>query len=122
LGRLGRISPSLRLQWAQLAEHDRLAVERVGHWPGLERAEREDFDATRSVAELVAWWFRQVSPKASGDARAAMRNMVRAVLIHAALGNPQALISGRVRVPPRAAAPGERLRVTLDGRPAPGTR
>jgi hypothetical protein len=121
LGRLSLISPSLRLQWAQLAEHDRLAVDSVARWPGLERAEREDFDATRSVAELVAWWFRQLSPNASADARAAMRNMVRAALIHSALGNPQALVSGRVRVPPRATAPGERLRVTLDALPTPGT-
>ncbi len=122
LERLQRISPSLRLHWAQLAELDRLRVDSVAHWPGLERAERDDFDATRSVSELVAWWFRQLSADASADSRASMRNMVRAVLVHAALGNPQGMVSGRVRVPPRLSSPGERLRVVLDAQAAPGTR
>ncbi len=121
LDRLGQLPPSLRLQWAQLAGDGSLRIDEVARWPGLERAERAAFNATRSVAELVAWWFRQLEPDASADSRAAMGNMIRATLIRAALGDPTDIVAGRVRVPPRRAVVGERLQVTLDHALAPGT-
>jgi hypothetical protein len=122
LEKLNLLPPSLRLQWAQLAEDDRLRVENTAWWPGLEKAERDDFQATRTTAELVDWWFRQLEPKASANSKTAMRNMIRATLIHAALGDPTEIIRGTVRVPPRTAAVGERLRLTLNRAPAPGTK
>jgi hypothetical protein len=121
LDKLNEISPSLRLQWAQLAEDDNLRVERVETWPGLERAEREDFNATRTVAELIAWWFRQLDNRASANSRAAMRNMIRATLIHAALGDPAEILHGNVHVPPRILVPGETLRLHLNRPARPGT-
>ena len=41
---------------------------------------------------------------------------------HAALGDPSEIIRGTVRVPPRKAAVGERLRLTLNRVPTPGTK
>ena len=122
LEKLSLLPPSLRLQWGQLAEDDLIRVEAVSHWPGLENAEADDFNATRTISELIAWWFRQLDRDASANSRQAMRNMIRACLIHASLGDPQEIIRGNVHVPPRVAAVGERLQVKLNRPPLPGTR
>lgn len=122
LEKLQRLPPSLRLQWGQLAEDDQIRVEDVSWWPGMERSEADDFNAARTVAELIAWWFRQLVSDASASSRSAMRNMIRAGLIHASLGDPQEIIRGNVHVPPRLTAIGERLQVKLNRPPAPGTR
>lgn len=122
LENLNRLSPSLRLQWGQLAEDDRIKVEDVAWWPGMERAEAQDFNAARTVSELIAWWFRQLASEASASSRSAMRNMIRAALIQASLGDPQEIIRGNVHVPPRLAAIGERLQVKLNRAPQPGTQ
>ncbi|HWV14425.1 MAG TPA: hypothetical protein VN030_03255 [Cellvibrio sp.] len=121
LEKLNDLAPSIRLQWAQLAEDDRLSVERVELWPGLERAEREDFNSTRTLSEIVAWWFRQLDSDASAAARSAMRNMIRATLIHASLGDPAEIIHGLVKVPPRRLLLGEGLRVQLNRAPRVGS-
>ncbi len=121
LDQLNDLAPSLRLQWAQLAEDDRLNVERVELWPGLERAESDDFNSTRTLAELVAWWFRQLDANASAAARSAMRNMIRAALIHSSLGDPAEILHGTVQVPPRRLDLGEVLRVQLNRAPKAGT-
>lgn len=122
LERLNQLPGSIRLQWGQLAEDDQIRVEDVSWWPGLERAEADDFNATRTVAELISWWFRQLAPGASPNSRSAHRNMVRALLIHASLGDPQEIVRGSVYVPPRLARVGERLQVKLNRAPAAGTR
>ncbi|MBD9358161.1 hypothetical protein [Methylomonas albis] len=122
LEKLNLLPPSLRLQWGQLAEDDQIRVEDVSWWPGMDRAEADDFNAVRTVSELIAWWFRQLDRDASAASRSAMRNMIRAVLIHASLGDPQEIIRGNVHVPPRLAAIGERLQVKLNRPPLPGTR
>ena len=122
LENLNQLPPSLRLQWGQLAEDDRIKVEDVSWWPGLERAETEDFNAARTVSELIAWWFRQLAAEASASSRSAMRNMIRATLIQASLGDPQEIIRGNVHVPPRLASIGERLQVKLNRAPQPGTQ
>lgn len=120
LQRLDSLPPSLRLQWSELAQEDDLKVEWLNQWPGLERAEREDFNVTRTLAELVQWWFRQIDDEASAAGRSAMRNMIRAILIHSALGDPADSIKGTVAVPPRMLAVGEALRLKLDRQLSPG--
>ena len=60
--RLDAIAPSLRFQWAQLAEDDRLNAEHPESWPGLERAEAADFNGVRTLTELS----RLVVPPARG--------------------------------------------------------
>jgi len=122
LENLNLLPPSVRLQWGQLAEDDQIRVEDVSWWPGMERAEADDFNAARTVSELIAWWFRQPASDASAASRSAMRNMIRAVLIHASLGDPQEIVRGTVHVPPRLTAVGERLHVKLNRTPAPGTK
>jgi len=122
LENLNQLPPSLRLQWGQLAEDDRIRVEDVSWWPALDRAERDDFNVTRTVAELIAWWFRQLDSGASANSRSAMRNMIRATLIHASLGDPQEIVRGSVYVPPRISKLGERLHVKLNRIPAPGAQ
>ena len=122
LEKLNLLPGSVRLQWGQLAEDDQIRVEDVAWWPGLERAEADDFDAARTAAELVSWWFRQLDPSASASSTTAMRNMVRALLIHASLGDPQEIIRGTVYVPPRLPRLGEPLQLKLNRAPPPGTR
>jgi hypothetical protein len=122
LEKLNLLPPSLRLQWGQLAEDDQLRLEEVAWWPGLEKAEHEEFNTTRTVAELIAWWFRQIDAKSSANSRGAMRNMIRAALIFASLGDPAEILRGHVYVPPRAVALGERLQLKLNRAPAQGTR
>lgn len=121
LEKLNELPPSVRLMWQQLAEDDRIDVTQVPLWPGLDRAERDDFNATRTVAELVQWWFRQIKTDASADTKSAMRNMIRAALIHAALGDPTEIVQGQVQVPPRRLALGESLRLKLNQPAKPGT-
>lgn len=122
LQNLNKLPPSLRLQWGQLAEDDQLRADDVSWWPGLDGAERDDFNATRTVSELISWWFRQLDTNASANGRSAMRNMIRAMVIFASLGDPQEIVRGNVHVPPRLTAVGERLQVQLNRAPAPGTR
>ena len=122
LDNINLLPGSVRLQWGQLAEDDQIRVEDVSWWPGLERAEADDFNAARTVAELISWLFRQLVSDASASSRSALRNLVRAVLIHASLGDPQEIVRGMVHVPPRLARAGERLQVKLNRAPAPGTR
>ncbi|MCB1850721.1 MAG: hypothetical protein KDI83_08055 [Gammaproteobacteria bacterium] len=122
LEKLYLLPGSVRLQWGQLAEDDRLRVEQVSWWPGLERAEADDFNATRTLSELIDWWFRQLQAEASANSRSALRNLVRALLIQASLGDPNEIVRGNVHVPPRQARIGERLQVKLNRAPAPGTR
>lgn len=121
LEKLDELPPSLRLQWAQLAEDDRLPVDRVEQWPGLERAERDDFNSTRTLAELIAWWFRQLNSNTTAPTLSAMRNMIRATLIHASLGDPAEILQGAVQIPPRRLDLGESLRLQLNRVPKPGT-
>lgn len=120
LEKLNLLSPSIRLQWSELAEADRLAVDDVSRWPALDRAGREEFAAARTILELVAWWFRRLSDNASAEAIAALRNMIRATVIFAALGDPNEIVRGQVRTPPRKAAVGEVLKLDLDRTIQPG--
>jgi hypothetical protein len=122
LQKLNVLPGSIRLQWGQLAEDDQIRVEDVSWWPGLDRAEADDFNAARTVAELIAWWFRQLATDASANSKSALRNMIRAALIHASLGDPQEIVRGNVYVPPRLTRIGEKLQVKLNRAPAPGTR
>ncbi len=121
LEKLNELPPSLRLQWAQLAEDDRLRVEDVSYWPGLDRAERDDFNSTRTLAEIIAWWFKQLDGDATAMARATMRNMVRAIVIHSSMGDPSEILQGTVQVPPRRFLAGEMLRLQLNRAPKTGT-
>jgi hypothetical protein len=122
LEKLQGLSGSIRLQWGQLAEDNQLPVRDVRRWPGLERAERDDFNRVRTIAELVEWWFRQLVDKPSAESQQAMANMIRATLIVASLGDPEGIIRGEVAVPPRLVLPGERLKVRLNRIPLPGTQ
>lgn len=122
MDRLGAVAPSLRFEWAQLAEDDRLDTERPETWPGLERAEAADFNSVRTLVELLAWWFRQLADGASSGARAALRNLIRAAVIVSAHGDPNEIVRGQVSVPPRRLAVGESLRLALEKTPLPGTR
>lgn len=121
LARLRAVPPSLRLDWGNAADADRLPVELPERWPGLARADDEDFNATRTLVELVAWWFAQLDADASGAARTAMRNFVRACLVLAATDDPQQMLQGRLlSLPPRFAV-GALLRLQLNREPLPGS-
>jgi|GEM_PF-2079445 len=119
---LRRIGPALRLSWARAAEQDRLPVQHPERWPGLEQAEAGDFNALRSLVELVAWWSRQLHESAGGTSHSALRNLIRACLILAADDDPQQILHGRLQSTPGRLRPGEALRVQLNREAAPGTR
>lgn len=119
---LEEIAPSLRLQWAQLAEDNRIVVQDATRWPGLERAEEADFNAVRTLVELINWWFKQINSKASGHTRTAMTNMIRGILIHAALGDPSEIIKGNVTIPPKRFTIGEYIRLKLNREARTGTK
>lgn len=121
LARLRTIAPSIRLQWSALAEGNRLAVETPERWPRIAEAEERDFNGVRTLVELVAWWFRQLDADASGVARTAMRNLVRACLLLAASDDPQQLVQGRLKIIPGRFRLGESLRLDLNREAAPGT-
>ncbi len=120
LARLRGVAPSLRLDWGNTADADRLPVDQPGRWPGLALAEDADFNATRTLVELVAWWFAQLDADASGAARTAMRNFVRACLVLAATDDPQQMLQGRVKSLPQRFAPGALMRLQLNREPLPG--
>ncbi|VUD63004.1 hypothetical protein TDB9533_03155 [Thalassocella blandensis] len=122
LEKLALLPGSLRLQWGQLAEADRIKVDNVAYWPGLEAAEQEDFNATRTLSELIHWLFKQLASDAEASSRNALRNMVRAILIFASLGDPQEIVRGKVFLPPKRSFNGERFRVKLNRRMLPGTQ
>ncbi len=122
LKKLALLPGSIRLQWGQLAEDDRIRVDQVSWWPALELAEQDDFNATRTIAELIDWWFRQLSENAEAASRNAMRNMIRAVLIYASLGDPQEIVRGSIVVPPRKVLPGELFKVKLNRNIQPGIK
>lgn len=111
---LGSLPGSIRLRWGQLAEDNRLPVEAISRWPGLKKAEELDFNTTRTLAELIEWWFKQLGENADSDSRQAMRDMVRAAVIYASLGNPQEIVKGSIFSPPRHIAYGERFSVSLN--------
>lgn len=119
--RLRAITPSVRLAWAEQAEDDRLAVEQPERWPGLERAEAADFNGVRTLVELVAWWFRQLHAEAAGASRSALRDYVRACLLHAASDDPAQILRGSVATLPGRFRVGEILRLALNREALPGT-
>ncbi len=121
LARLRSVSPSVRLRWAEFAEADRLPVDDVSRWPGLEQAEADDFNGVRTLVELVAWWFRQLHPEAGAASRAALRNYIRACLLFAVGDDPQDVLSGRLATVPPRLQPGETLRLTLNREALAGT-
>ena len=121
LDSLDSVPPSIRLQWAQLAEDNRIKIDDASLWPGLERAEKEDFNAIRTIVELVNWWFAQITDQADGNTRTAMNNLMRATLIVAALGDPNEILKGNVAIPPKRFQIGEYMRITLNRAAQPGT-
>jgi len=121
LGALRSVRPSLRLQWAEAAEHDRLDVRRPDKWPGIEEAREDDFNRLRTLAELIDWWHRQLHAKAGAQARGAVANLLRACLLLAANDDPQELLEGKLKTLPGKLLYGDRLRVTLNREPRPGT-
>ena len=119
--RLRAVTPSLRLAWAGEAETDRLPVETPERWRGLEKAEAADFDGVRTLVELVHWWFRQLHAEASGAAKTALRNYLRACLLLAASDDPDQILRGSVSALPGRFRVGELLRLRLNREASPGT-
>lgn len=120
LDHLRRISPSVRMNWAQLAEDDRMPLTPGVAWPGLDEAQSKDMEPARVVTTLAGWWFAQLGSAAAGQAQTAMRNMLRAVLIEAALGEPDEIVRGVIHTLPPRFKPGEILRLKLNREVRPG--
>lgn len=118
--RLRALPPGLRLAWAEAAEQGRLPVQTPERWPGLDRAEAEDFNGVRTLVELVHWWFRQLDPHATGTSRSALQNFLRAALLQAAGDDPGQLLRGRVASLPGRFQVGATLRLHLNQEAAPG--
>ncbi|MEW6218545.1 MAG: hypothetical protein AB1634_03305 [Thermodesulfobacteriota bacterium] len=119
--RLPDLPPAVRLAWAQAAEKDRLPVESPLAWPAMDRIQAEDLGGLRTLVELVTWLFRQLAAGASGPARTALRNLVRAVLLLAAGDDPFDLVHGTVQTLPGRFQTGAVLRLTLNRPARPGS-
>jgi len=123
LERLRVLPPSIRLAWSEGAEEDRnFVVEQPERWPRLDQAEAKDFNAVRTLVEVVNWWFRQLHDQASGNSRSAMRNLVRACLMLAASDDPEEIMHGQLKTVPGRFRIGEAMRLTLNREAVPGTR
>jgi len=120
LSLLRGVTPSLRLTWAGLTDDDHLPVESPERWPGLEKAEADDFNAIRTLVELIGWWFRQLDADATSDSRTLMRNVIRACLLLAVGDDPEQLLHGQLKSLPTRFLAGEMLRLDLNREPAPG--
>jgi len=118
---LRQLKPSIRLEWAERAEDDRLPMERPLEWPGLGVAEADDFNAIRNLVDLVEWWFSRLDDHPSSASLTSMRNLLRACLLLAAGDDPQQLLHGRLKTLPGRLRIGEVLRVHLNREPRPGT-
>ncbi len=118
--RLRGIAPSLRLDWAEAAENARLPVEEPERWPALDKAEAADFNGVRTLVELVHWWFRQLDAQASGGARTALQNYIRACLLYVASDDPGQILRGSVATLPGRFKIGEMLRLNLNREARPG--
>lgn len=114
--------PSLRYEWAQLAEDDRLAVDNAERWPGLDRLAERSFLTARTLVDTVRWLFAQLHADGGGTGRTALRNLVRAAVIATAHGDPSMHIRGPVLSAPPQLRPGSLLRVALNREARPGTR
>ena len=121
LDTLRGLSPGLRLHWAQLAEDDQIPLTPGSHWPGLEKSTENDTDSVRKIMTLVGWWLAQIKPETASSATTnAMRDMIRALLIEAALGEPEEIVRGQVNSVPPLFKFGERLRLKLNREVRPG--
>ena len=133
LDNLYQLSPAIRLQWAQLAEDDQLIVEQFKLWPGLQISDRDDIEPVKNIRSLVQWWFRQFaghnSSKVSSQSStltsasfSSLRNMIRAIIIESAYGNPASIIEGKIHVIPPVFLPGQILRLKLNRPAVPGLK
>ena len=118
---LRKVAPSIRLDWSTAAEEDSLNVASPTNWPGLEKAEEQDFNGVRTMIELVQWWFRQLSPEAASASHSAVRNLIRAALMLAAADDPQEILQGTLQTVPARFKKGDALRVSLNREALPGT-
>lgn len=121
LDQLRQVSPSIRLDWARAAERDSLPVESPQRWPGLEKAQTQDFNGIRTVIDLVNWWFRQLIDSADSSSFSAQRNMLRAILMVAADDDPNAIVHGHLKTMPGQFQIGSALRLQLNREALPGT-
>jgi len=122
LEQLLQLPPSIRLKWAEEAEENRLRVNRPESWPMLQQAEQRDFDAVRTILELVQWLFRQLDSDATAASHTALSNLVRACLLEAASDDPGELLQGKLLIAPGRLRLGATLRLKLNREALPGVR
>ena len=121
LKELRKISPSIRLQWAEAAELDTLNVKQPTQWPGIGQAEAKDLNGIRTLVELIQWWWRQLTTNASSTSHSAVRNLIRATLMLAAADDPDQILHGNLATVPGRFVVGEALRLNLNKEALPGT-
>ena len=80
----------------------------------------DDFNAIRTLVELVDWCFHQLDSDAAGDSRMTMRQFIHACVLLAASDGPQQLLQGQLQSLPTRFRPGELLRLNLNREPATG--
>ena len=121
LKELRKVSPSIRLQWAEAAELDTLNVKQPTQWPGIGQAEAKDLNGIRTLVELIQWWWRQLTTNASSTSHSAVRNLIRATLMLAAADDPDQILRGNLATVPGRFVVGDALRLTLNKEALPGT-
>lgn len=124
LAALRRAPSSQRFDWAELAEQDQLRTDQPVTWPGFGGLFGAEDAASRlrTLVELVEWMFAQLAAEATSGGVNAVRNLVRAIIIHSAHGDAGEIARGRVLSLPARVHVGAALRVTLDREVALGTQ
>jgi hypothetical protein len=119
--RLNALPPSTRFTLYEQARTGTLPALAPERWPlaGVDSADA--FTAHRAIAALVAWMAGQLADAPSAAAVPALSNLVRALVIAAAHGDPQQALSGTVTAVPPGFRIGDPVRVVLNRPPAIGT-
>jgi hypothetical protein len=119
--RLNALPPSTRFALYEQARAGTLPALAPEQWPLVGVDTTDAFTTHRGIAALVTWLAGQLADAPSTAAVPALANLVRALVIAAAHGDPQQVLSGSVT----AATPGFRIgdpvRAVLNRPPAIGT-
>jgi hypothetical protein len=119
--KLDTLPPSTRFALYELARTGTLPALAPEQWPMTNVDSADAFTAHRGIAALVAWLASQLAEVPSAAAVPALSNLVRALVIAAAHGDPQQALSGSVTAATPGFRVGDPVRVVLNRPPAIGT-
>ncbi len=119
--KLNALPPSTRFALYEQARTGTLPALAPEQWPLIGVDAADAFAAHRGIATLVAWLGGQLAKAPSAAAVPALSNLMRALVIAAAHGDPQQVLSGSVTATTPGFRIGDPVRAVLNRPPAIGT-